>query len=158
MVRPPSTLPWLAFGAAAFFSHPLIGTELKVISVPASYHFDLFSALNISSRFALDLLFPYLPSACDMLWHFDFCTPEFLSFHSFFNYLLYIFLIVWNYWYSRIQLLPHSEVAYHESHSCWTAQNVFAFSCLARRKKQPPTLALFNSSCCTSSRWLSSVV
>lgn len=52
----------------------LIGTELKVISIPASYHFDLLPALNFSSSFALDLLFPYLPSACDILWHFHHCT------------------------------------------------------------------------------------
>lgn len=51
----------LAGLGAAFFSRPLIDAELKVISVPASYHFDLFSAPNISSRFALDLLFPYYP-------------------------------------------------------------------------------------------------
>jgi len=66
MTRPLSMLPWLAF-AATFFSSPLIGRELKVISIPASYHFDLLPALNISSRFALDVLFPYLPSACDIL-------------------------------------------------------------------------------------------
>lgn len=141
----PCYLGWPS--VAVFFSCPLIGTELKVISIPASYRFDLLPALNISSRFALDLLFPYLPSACDILWHFHFCTtPELLSLSTYslwFIIIIYIFFSTLEHLYEitnfHLQFLPSSYVACCESQGCWTALNVFTFSCCLARRKSPAT-------------------